>query len=203
LGIEGGFSNHPNDRGGATNFGITKSTYTNWLREQGRDRQSVRNINEQEVQDIYRTYWEDTGADQLPWPLSDVVFDAGVNSGPTRAITQLQEAAGAVADGRMGPDTLRAVSEHKPQELAQRFMDIRADFYETIARNRPDQRAFIRGWRNRVRDMRDVIEGEAPEGTTVVAALNGDDAPAGGTLRDAEGQWWGKDDDGNLIPIRG
>ena len=33
FGSEGGFSNHPNDRGGRTNYGVTQSTYNGWRRK--------------------------------------------------------------------------------------------------------------------------------------------------------------------------
>ena len=33
LDAEGGFVNHPNDPGGATNFGITLNTYQTWMRK--------------------------------------------------------------------------------------------------------------------------------------------------------------------------
>ena len=35
FGSEGGFSNHPNDRGGRTNYGVTQSTYNGWRRKKG------------------------------------------------------------------------------------------------------------------------------------------------------------------------
>lgn len=44
LEFEGGFSEDPQDKGGATNYGITQSTYSQWRRDRGQEPQGVRDI---------------------------------------------------------------------------------------------------------------------------------------------------------------
>ena len=55
---EGGYVNNPNDRGGATNKGITQNTYNSYLQSKGRPTKDVRYITDAEVEDIYYSrYW--------------------------------------------------------------------------------------------------------------------------------------------------
>ena len=58
LDREGGYVNNPNDRGGATNKGITQNTYNAYLKGIGRASCDVRNITDAEVEKIYYSrYW--------------------------------------------------------------------------------------------------------------------------------------------------
>jgi hypothetical protein len=54
LAREGGFVNHPADRGGPTNFGVTQATLASW---RGREAtiDDVRSLTIDEARDIYRT----------------------------------------------------------------------------------------------------------------------------------------------------
>ena len=64
---EGGWSNHPSDRGGATMFGITQATYNAWRKKKGKAPLTVRNITQQEAKDLYKEeYWDAAGCDKLP-----------------------------------------------------------------------------------------------------------------------------------------
>ena len=55
---EGGYVNDPLDRGGATNCGITQRTYNAWLTKNQLLLQSVEDITDAEVRDIYKDlYW--------------------------------------------------------------------------------------------------------------------------------------------------
>ena len=55
---EGGFVNDPDDKGGATNKGITQNTYNSYLKSKGMRAKSVRYITQAEVEDIYyKQYW--------------------------------------------------------------------------------------------------------------------------------------------------
>ena len=50
---EGGYVNNPNDKGGATNKGITQYTYNNWLKTHGLQPRNVKFITDDEVEQIY------------------------------------------------------------------------------------------------------------------------------------------------------
>ncbi|RTH00928.1 hypothetical protein CSW50_10075 [Thermus scotoductus] len=81
---EGGYSDHPDDPGGATNYGITQATYDAWRKRQGLPTRPVREISMDEVRAIYRTrYWDPLPAryaEKDP-PLALALFDYAVNSG--------------------------------------------------------------------------------------------------------------------------
>lgn len=85
---EGGKVDNPHDRGGRTNRGVTQRTYDGWRNEKDLPKRDVYELEEEELQDIYRTlYW--WPAKSLPWPLNLVVFDTAVLFGAGRAGTWL------------------------------------------------------------------------------------------------------------------
>ena len=92
LQYEGGFVDHPLDKGGATNRGITTATYDAWRKAQGLPTRSVKLISMDEVERIYfEQYWLKVGAHQLPPALAFVSFDAATNHGVHRALVWLDE----------------------------------------------------------------------------------------------------------------
>lgn len=149
---EGGYSNHPKDKGGPTNMGVTQKTYNSFLRARGESARDVRDLTEDEAREIYRGFWEDSGAPQLPWPLSAVVFDAAINSGPARAKKQLQRILGVKEDGVIGDETLNAVESRNIMSVADRFLSERESFYK-----QQGQPEFEKGWLARVAKMRKLI----------------------------------------------
>jgi lysozyme family protein len=75
---EGGYSNNPADRGGETNWGISKRAYPNV---------DIASLTREEAAAIYHSdYWLASGADKLAWPLNLLVFDAAVNCGVGQAL---------------------------------------------------------------------------------------------------------------------
>ena len=50
---EGGYGHNPNDKGGATNKGITQYTYNAWLKEHKLQQKNVKHISDAEVEEIY------------------------------------------------------------------------------------------------------------------------------------------------------
>ena len=107
---EGGYVNHPNDRGGPTNKGVIQRVYDDWRRRQGQPPRDVRAIEDAEVHTIYETqYWVPPRCPLLGEPLDMVHFDTAVNMGAGRAVRFLQAAVGAAVDGAFGDNTLRAV----------------------------------------------------------------------------------------------
>lgn len=92
LVYEGGFSNHPKDPGGATNYGITQRVYNSYRTGKGQPTRSVKNITKDEVSEIYKDqYWDAIRGDRLPAGIDLAVFDFAVNSGTSRAIKSVQK----------------------------------------------------------------------------------------------------------------
>ena len=159
---EGGYVNHPNDRGGATNRGITQATYDSWRIRNGLSRSPVSGISGEEVSDIYASgYWKPVCADDLMAPLDLCVFDAAVQHGPGRAAKWLQRVVGAKQDGAIGPKTLTAlallIDRDGLEAVIGYYMEIRDEFYQDIVARDPSQAVFMRGWMNRMAALDEVV----------------------------------------------
>ena len=82
---EGGYSNHPADPGGPTNFGITIADYRQYVKP-GATAADVRAMTAGDAKRIYRDkYWGAQRCDELPAGVDYAVFDYGVNSGIGRS----------------------------------------------------------------------------------------------------------------------
>lgn len=152
---EGGYVDHPDDPGGATNMGVTQRTYDAWRTRNSKPVRSVRDIQEVEVQQIYfEGYWRAGHCEKMPDDASALVlFDACVNHGNRQAMKFIQRGAGvpsANVDGRYGPQTAAAIARTDPPLLVRRALDARWAFFELIMNRNAQLEAFRRGWRNRV-----------------------------------------------------
>ena len=111
---EGGFANHPNDRGGITNYGISSKYYP---------KEDIINITPQRAQAIlYRDYWLKPSINQLPDEFADIVFDDGVVQGQPTAIINLQKALGVKPDGLIGSQTLNAFQNKNYDTIKANFI---------------------------------------------------------------------------------
>ncbi len=160
---EGGFVDHPADRGGPTKFGITQKTLSDYI---GRAalRSEVTNLSEDVARDIYeRNYFYAPRIDRLPEPIQPFLFDCAVNHGPRQAVRFVQRVCNAVGrqpplieDGAMGPNTRRG-AEWAQAQMGELFLaalvEERRNFYYLIVQMRPSQRAFLNGWLNRVAEF--------------------------------------------------
>lgn len=148
---EGGFSDHASDPGGATNRGVTQSTYDTWRARNGLTERNVRSIEDDEVRAIYREmYWLPAHCSEWPPAVALVVFDTAVQRGPRRAVMDMQRAVGVREDGMVGPITRRAVAARDARELVERLLLLRGDHYADRVRDKPDQAAFLKGWVRRL-----------------------------------------------------
>jgi lysozyme family protein len=161
---EGGYANHPADRGGPTKFGITEAV----ARAHGY-RGQMRNLPRDEAAAIYkRLYWLRPKFDQVAKrsaAVAEELFDTGANMGPAVAATFLQRALSAlnrdrkdypdlVPDGRIGPATLTALDEFiklrgqaSGETVLLRALDaLQGERYLRLAERRPANEAFLYGW---------------------------------------------------------
>lgn len=144
LAHEGGYVNDPMDRGGETNWGVTRNTAT-----AAGYKGSMRDMTRDQAKAIYkRLYWDTIKADQMPFVIAYQVFDAAVNHGVSAASKMIQRAVGVADDGVIGTNTLRAINSRSAQNLVLEFNGERIRFYTAIAKPQFDR--FGKGWMNRV-----------------------------------------------------
>jgi lysozyme family protein len=95
AGWEGGWSNHPDDPGGATMYGVTQAVYDAYRVSLKLPKQSVRKITMAEALEIYRkNYWLAAGCDTLFAGVDLATYDGSVNSGVSRGRKWLLAALG-------------------------------------------------------------------------------------------------------------
>lgn len=148
---EGGYTNHPSDPGGPTNFGITIHDYRKYVKPDA-TALDVRAMKVEEAKSIYRAkYWDAQRCDEIPAGVDDSVFDYGVNSGIGRSGKVLRRILGL-------PDDTSAVTDHVLAELAKRdakqvieaITAERLHFLKSL-RTWP---VFGQGWGRRVAEVR-------------------------------------------------
>jgi lysozyme family protein len=165
---EGGYVNHPNDRGGPTKYGITRKTYADYIGNQGNGTQptpaQIKAISKALAAEIYKKlYYIRPNINMLNEAVQPIVFDMAVNHGPERAITLLQRelaengySIGAI-DGIIGKKTLAATDKAIAAQGAyfiNYLVNRRITFYRHIIENDPTQAAFKDGWFARAESFR-------------------------------------------------
>ncbi len=165
---EGGYVNHPNDPGGATNYGVTENVARR-AGYRGPMRYFPKHCTTNNVcaDEIYiRNYMKRPGF----WPLipiepavADELVDTGANMGPVwpsrwfqQAINEMSGVKVAV-DGRVGPNTViayRVMQRRHGKVRACVLMLNRLDAkqrarYDDLVRVNPKLKVFYRGWINK------------------------------------------------------
>jgi len=163
IGREGGYSDHPADRGGPTRWGITEAV----ARAHGY-RGDMRSFPRDNAVAIYRRiYWQRPGLDRvaaLAPRVAAELFDTGVNMGPAVAVSFLQRALNALNRGALDyPDivpgpriddaTASALASflarrkpHGEEVLMKALEALQGERYLDLAERRPANEAFLYGW---------------------------------------------------------
>ena len=170
LASEGyGVSNHPADAGGTTSYGVSLS-FAKSTNDPMFDKNDDGVINKNDILKLtkddaiiaFKKYFWDT-----PYKLDDlasdkkayVVFDAAVNNGPKNATKFIQRACKSLGfalniDGAYGPITKAALEDAPVDEFCDAFLDFREQFFHDIVSNNPSQKVFLKGWLNRIKNIR-------------------------------------------------
>jgi lysozyme family protein len=172
LGIEGGISNHPDDRGGFTYKGISRKTWPNWggwkIVDYYKDLSKIPPTDigtlDAMVREFYReNFWDRIGLTSINnQKIANELFDTAVNAGAKQPILFLQRALnllnrnGALypdtkIDGIIGNKTLELTNSHPyPDALLKLLNGLQLSYYVAICEKDPSQEEFLRGWLRRV-----------------------------------------------------
>ncbi|NTA80729.1 hypothetical protein A6U97_02915 [Agrobacterium tumefaciens] len=131
---EGGWSDHPDDPGGKTMYGITETRWHQYQDKMGMKRTPVRNITMAQALKFYRSeFWLACGADKLFPGVDLAVYDASVNSGVSRGRKWLLASAGS--------------NDHS--ETVKKICRARLSFMQSLK----IWKTFGKGWGRRVADI--------------------------------------------------
>ena len=137
YGEEGGYTV---DRGGPTRWGVTEAV--------ARSHGYAGDMHDYPLADaslVYKPdYWDAVKADELPEAIRYAAFDASVNSGAEEARKLLQRAAGAEADGDLGPATMSAIAAENPEALLRKLCAYRMELMTALSNWDTDGRGWIR-----------------------------------------------------------
>lgn len=160
---EGGYSDHPADRGGPTNMGITQAV----ARANGYYGE-MQALPRMVAENLYRRlYWDQPGyafVAKTSWRIAAELFDTAVNMGPPTATGFLQRALNALnrnqrdyadlkIDRLLGARTLAALHAFRALRgpagdmvLLKAIEALQGERYIALAESRPANEAFLYGW---------------------------------------------------------
>lgn len=163
IGKEGGYSNHPNDTGGETMWGITvgvarRNGYTGPMRSLPREKAVAIYRNEYAIRPGFAAVAE------ISPMVGEELFDTGVNMGPAVPSLWFQQALNGLnnggklyadigEDGDIGPGTLAAFKAYRKARGAEAdavmmkaLNCLQGARYIDLARRRGANESFLFGW---------------------------------------------------------
>ena len=147
---EGGYSDNPNDRGGATNSGVTLAVYQSVYGKNKTKNDLKRMTNEQWNYIFTKLYWNKWKADDIKnQSIANILVDWVWMSG-LGTIKKIQSLFGLTADGIVGNKTILYINSHDQEEVFNKIWNRRKSFYESLVKNNPSQKVFLKGWMNRL-----------------------------------------------------
>ena len=158
LSWEGGFANVPGDKGGATKYGVTISTW----KAQGYDKDGdgdidvddLKKITPDDAKRICRlNFWNRWKADEIKdQSLANMLVDWVWASGKY-GITIPQKLLGVKADGIVGPKTIAALNAQDPRTFFYKLWQRRKKYLYDICKSYPTNYKFLNGWLKRLQGV--------------------------------------------------
>lgn len=144
---EGGYVNHPHDRGGPTKYGISTRWYPN---------EDIRNLTRERANAIfYKNYYKWNGLNKLPYQIRGAVVDFGVVSNPLTAIKTTHRVLGIPEGNIIGTTTLdkfKSFTQKDYELFLNQYRTEMMKYFYKVVRKEPKKKKFLQGWLNRARD---------------------------------------------------
>jgi len=163
--FEGGYSNHPSDKGGETYKGIARNMWGSWGGWKIIDRYKTSPLSSKQMSNVlagsveledmveafYRAnFWNKIkGDDIMNQKVAENIYDFAVNSGVSRAIKYAQRVVGVAEDGIIGAKSIKAINANI-HDFVVKYKEARMSFIKKIVARDESQSVFLKGWTNRV-----------------------------------------------------
>lgn len=173
LNHEGGFVDDKDDRGGATNFGLSlkvmrtyclcdKQFRKQFFKNKAHiDKEDIKSLDIKTAKEIYKYCWWDKYKYKniLDQSCSTKIFDTQVLMGPyyshkftQRAINLLSCGYKIAEDGILGSKTINAINITCPLDFISKYKELCKNYYINICKKNPTQNKYLKGWINRAED---------------------------------------------------
>ncbi|WP_068449137.1 glycoside hydrolase family 108 protein [Caviibacter abscessus] len=151
--VEGGYSNHPLDKGGKTKYGIIERE----ARKHGYSG-DMRDLSKEIAKSIYyKDYYLINKLDKVDSSkIALSICDIAVNCGNKTACKKVQQVLNDISDcqltvdGIIGQKTLKALNKIDESKFLSAYHKAQADYYRAIVSRKPNQSVFLKGWLNRI-----------------------------------------------------
>ncbi len=175
MGIEGGYANDKDDRGGETYKGISRNNFPDWkgwaiIDGHKNSPAGFEFMLETDiklpylVEQFYKTeFWDVLALDHvLHQKIAIELFDTGVNMGTGVAAVFIQDSLNVnnnnaklypdvKVDAKIGPVTVGYLNKHpRPEDILKTLNVMQGAKYIEICKRNPKQEKFYRGWLTRV-----------------------------------------------------
>lgn len=162
---EGGYVNHPNDRGGPTNAGVTLGTWNQYAARNGWQQgvEGLKRMNPSQYATIIHSFWDLSGAGKMRSEAVAFLLAEGFWGGGYYELMAHQRAfnrafgGNLVVDGAIGPKSVEAFNSVDQKRLYQVLDKSRRQYYDAVAQQ-PNQSVFRAGWFNRINKGASIIE---------------------------------------------
>lgn len=147
---EGGFVNDSDDLGGATNKGVTLTTFRS-VYGKNKTANDLKKMTDEQWETIFKKcFWDKWKADEIKdQSVANILVDWLWASG-SYGIKIPQRVLGVSVDGVAGAKTVAAVNSMVGKSLFDSLKKERIEYINRICTSRPQNKKFKKGWLNRI-----------------------------------------------------
>ena len=157
---EGGYSNHKNDNGGETNWGITNLFMQDYAYAlPGGKIKEIKDLTIDDAKAMYKAQWDKYKLGYIrDKRLAYILNDYMINSYAGKVVKRLQKilntrGANLKIDGNIGKKTLEAIHNTNTDWLIEEILKDRYKHYIEIIKNDQTQKDFKHGWLKRLKEV--------------------------------------------------
>lgn len=96
-------------------------------------------------------YWTPYRLGELTQQAANEIFVFGVNAGMPTAIKRAQKVAGVEDDGKIGPNTIKAINTIPEKDFDWKFDNEEIKYYTALTEKKATLKQYLKGWTNRAK----------------------------------------------------